>query len=457
MSSPWLILRQAREALRAGQPDEAYRLCYPLAAAGYRKAIRLSRDIARLYAERGDRHLRADRPDIAWQELRAAEAINPADRAAVRLRETLTRLGLAECRAALEVGFPERAIEVVAALRDRGVESAELDGLSAATVDWLEAVNQANRGDFTAAIGTAARVEAKLDRITAAGVMDFRLELGERYGQFQEARVRLRAAADGHRWEDAARLADDVLAVAPSHEETRRFRAKAWDTLADSEAVVELEPAAEDEPTAAPEPEDGRPLPKRFRLWVDGVGGYLVCLTPRVTFGQASADGPVDVPLYADVSRLHAELTRDAEGYVLQSARDVQVNGQPVKKVMLTSGDRITLGATCQFVFRKPIPISPTAKLELVSGHRLPQAVDGVLLMAESLVMGHEGKAHVVLPDEVPGPVSLYRSKDGLGVRFDGTFTVDGKPCQGRSPLPLPAVVASETFSFAVEPVGLRT
>jgi hypothetical protein len=50
----------------------------------------------------------------------------------------------------------------------------------------------------------------------------------------------------------------------------------------------------------------------------------------------------------------------------------------------------------------------------------------------------------------------LYRSKDGLGVRFDGAFTVDGRPCQGRSPLPLPAVVTSEAFTFAVEPVGPR-
>src|SRR5262249_58334744 len=45
-------------------------------------------------------------------------------------------------------------------------------------------------------------------------------------------------------------------------------------------------------------------LPKRFLLWVDGVGGYLVCLSNRVTFGQATGDAPVDVPLFADVSRL---------------------------------------------------------------------------------------------------------------------------------------------------------
>jgi hypothetical protein len=455
MSSPWLTLRQAREALRAGQPDEARRLCLPLAEAGYRRAIRLSRDIARVYADRGDRHLRADQPHAAWRELLAAEAVNASDRNVVRLRQTLTRLGLAECRAALEAGHPDRAVGVVAELRDRGAESSELDTLSTTTVEWLEAAGQADRGDFPEAKGTANRLADRLDPATAAGVARFLADLDRRHKQFQEARVRLRAAADGRRWEDAVRWADEVVAVAPNHAEARRFRAKAWDTVADADGFVPLELAAE---TAADPPaDDGRPLPKRFRLWVDGVGGYLVCLSPRVTLGQATTDGPVDVPLFADVSRLHAELTRDAEGYVLESAREVQVNGRPVKRMTLSNGDRITLGSTCQFVFRKPVPVSPTAKLELVSGHRLPQAVDGVLLMAEALVMGREGKAHVVLPDEVPAAVSLYRAKDGLGVRFDGAFTVDGRPCKGRSPLPVPSVVSADSFSFAVEPVGLRT
>src|SRR5262249_55615739 len=68
--------------------------------------------------------------------------------------------------------------------------------------------------------------------------------------------------------------------------------------------------------------QSGNPaLPKRFLLWVDGVGGYLVCLSHRVTFGQATSDGPIDVPLFADVSRLHAEITRDGEGYVVESGK----------------------------------------------------------------------------------------------------------------------------------------
>src|SRR5439155_12101408 len=102
----------------------------------------------------------------------------------------------------------------------------------------------------------------------------------------------------------------------------------------------------------------GAPLPKRFLLWVDGVGGYLVCLSSRVTFGQATAEGPVDVPLFAEVSRTHAEVTRDGEGYVIESSRGIRVNGTETKRSVLSAGDRVTLGSSCQFLFHKPVPVS---------------------------------------------------------------------------------------------------
>ena len=115
--SPWLTLRQAREALRAGRPDEAQRLLDPLVAEGYRKAVRLLREVARAHLARGEKHLRADNADAAWADLLAAEALNTGESAAIQLRQTLTRLGLAVCRAALEAGNPVHVVETAARLR----------------------------------------------------------------------------------------------------------------------------------------------------------------------------------------------------------------------------------------------------------------------------------------------------------------------------------------------------
>jgi hypothetical protein len=221
-------------------------------------------------------------------------------------------------------------------------------------------------------------------------------------------------------------------------------------------------------PPASPTGSDRTSLPKRFLLWVDGVGAYLVCTGSRITFGQAALEGgPVDVPLFADVSRVHAELTRDGEGYLLEAGkaapvggqeviRTVMVNGQEVARSVLAPGDRVTLGSTCQFLFQQPVPVSATVRLDLTSGHRLNHPVDGVLLMANELILGPGPDSHVLIRDAAER-VLIYRSKEGLGVRYTGReFRVNDEPCSGTAPLLFPASISVEAFSFAVEPVGPR-
>jgi hypothetical protein len=194
---------------------------------------------------------------------------------------------------------------------------------------------------------------------------------------------------------------------------------------------------------------------RRFLLWIDGAGGYLVCLGSRITLGQAAPDAYVDVPLFADVSRTHAALTRDSEGYLLEAVRAVQVNGQPTEKALLQPGDRITLGSCCQFQFRQPVPVSATARLDLVSGHRLPLTVDGVILMADTLVLGPGSQAHVTIPD-LQQVVILFRQKGGLGVRCDGNLIVDGQTCRERAVLGPASQVRGDDFAFAVETLGAK-
>ena len=120
--------------------------------------------------------------------------------------------------------------------------------------------------------------------------------------------------------------------------------------------------------------------------------------------------------MLADVSRLHASLTRDTEGYLLEAIKPVRINGRSVDRALLRTADRVTLGKSCQFEFRQPAPVSASARIELTSGHRLPLAVSGVLLMADTLLLGPGSQVHVTLPD-AKHAVVLFRSKDGLNVR----------------------------------------
>jgi FHA domain len=195
----------------------------------------------------------------------------------------------------------------------------------------------------------------------------------------------------------------------------------------------------------------------RFLLWVDGVGGYLVCMDDRIVLGRAGPDSHADIPLMGDLSRNHATLVRNGEGYLLQAHQASFVNGKPVaEQVVLRDGDVIRLGSTVELEFRQPSPVSATARLAIVSRHRLPLAVDGVLLMAETCIVGGAGagQAHIPAP-AIEHPVVLYRQAGTLGCRAPGAFDVDGKTCAARAPLSLHSSVLGDGFSFSLEP--LRT
>ena len=486
--SPWLALRQAQEAVANHRPEDAHKLIEPLIAEGYRKAWRLAREVVREYAARAIKLLDQHNPDAAWRDLLAAEALNTGEKVVADLRQTLARLGLVQSRAALEAGHPLETVTVVGKLRERGVRHPDLSLLEEVAQDWGLASELADRGEFLRSIAELDKLRPKLP-CPPSGFDRFRQSLEERHGSFRTAVGKLYDAAESRLWREALNAAEEVLAVAPEHREAKAIRGKAW--LAVAPATADYYDSREKErddkghlvtrtgyaagpstplyPTMDSRAGSGHGsviapvtsssssfLGRRFLLWVDGVGGYLVCLSNRVTFGQATGDGPVDVPLFADVSRLHAEITRDGEGYVVESGKAVLVNGTESHRSVLSTGDLVTLGATCQFSFHKPVAASSTVRLELTSGHRLPVAVDGVLLMGNELMLGPGPNAHVILPD-APAAVLIYRSKDGLGVRVPtGSFRVDDRQYSDRAPLPLPSVVTAEAFTFAVEPVTTR-
>src|SRR5260370_17787555 len=175
----------------------------------------------------------------------------------------------------------------------------------------------------------------------------------------------------------------------------------------------------------------------------------------RITLGQATPDAYVDVPLYADVSRHHATLTRDGEGYLLEAVRPVQVNGKAIDRALLRANDRMTLGTSCQLQFRQPVAVSTSGRLDIVSGHRLPLALDAVLLMADTLILGPGTQSHVILPD-LKQPVIFYPHKAGLGVRHAGNLVLDGRKVQERAVLGPAATITGDDFALAIETVGNR-
>ena len=454
MSEPaWIIKWRAREALKNGQPEEAHRLLEGLMASGNRRAFALRADVVRGYADRAERSLARDDADAAWNDLARVEKLADGEGRVVQLRETLTQLGLAEVRAALEAGNALQALKAVGRMKERSAKSAEIPPLKEAAQDWILAEENANRGDFPLARSAVEHIRPRLERQTA-GLDRFEQDVIRREDRFRSAWSELQEAAAAKDWRNMLRQADAVLAVAPQHKEAQETRNRAWQVVQPETVDYRAEtlmPAV----SSVDSIESARDaaLMKRFFLWIDGVGAWLVCLSPRIAIGQASPEsGPVDVPLLADVSRIHATLTRDEESYLLESNRDLQVNGKPVSKIVLRSGDRIAI-SSCTMMFEQPVPECLTAKLTIDGGRRLPMAVDGVLLMADMLVLGPGEKVHIRMP-ELDQPLYLFRQKDRLGMRWHDEFVVDGQKCKDRALLPMQGSVIADAFSFAIEPIS---
>jgi hypothetical protein len=157
-----------------------------------------------------------------------------------------------------------------------------------------------------------------------------------------------------------------------------------------------------------------------------------------------------------DLARNHATLVRDGDGYLLRAHQPTFVNNRSVETTTLRDGDVIRLGPTVELEFRQPSPVSATARLAIVSRHRLPLAVDGVLLMAETCIIGRSAQAHIPAPG-LAEPVVLYRQGPAIWCRASGGFEVDGRACAARAPLTLQSSILGDGFSFSLEALGTKS
>ncbi len=456
----WLLYRRGLEAIQNGQLQEAEESLALLTQRGDRRASKLRERLVSAYLQSAEKHHYHDDDEGAWADLLKAEAHAPHGVEVLQMRDRLVNLGLAQLRALLEHALPGQACEVLSQLQARSVRHPDLPVLHEIARDWLLAQDMAERGDFALAIQTLKGVHARLNgqACNPTGLQDALTRLTATHLNYEEVRARVQDAVAQRDWRQVMHQAEAGIVLAPRNPEFHQLRGRAWEAMAyPGQQTITHAPSLSMVPPASVNGSVTESGVRRFLLWVDGVGGFLVCLAPRISLGQAGLERSVDVPIYADLSRFHACLIRDPEGYLLEGPRHILVNGMPVEgRQWLSVQDRITLGRSCQFIFQCPVPISTTALLQLVSGHRMPLGVDGVLLMAENVILGPGQGSHVAIPS-LSQPIILTRAaSDQLRVSFPGRYCMDGQTVEGQQPLSLGTNVWDDHFSFAVEPIDER-
>jgi hypothetical protein len=449
MLHSWLMLRQVRAALKAGRLEDAWHL---LRSPGLKRTDQAKEYLLEAgigFLGRAKKLARENKLSAALKDLGRAREAGVEQSTIDMVKSEMMDQSLVSVREALESSKPGQALNVIESLRQQGVPAAQLGPLEETARAWIAAKEEAQRGEFGRAVATLEQVAFR----PFAAMVDQHSQWQRDKQAFQQKCDALHDAVGRQAWRQAVKLADELLALAPEHAEVRKARSKAWRAL-EPPTLPHHPPQRSAEPEASSPSEEE--APRRLLCWVDGVGGYLLCLTPRVSLGRATGDATVDIPLFADVSRLHAYLNRDSEGgYVLEAVRPVQVNGKPVQKALLKDGDELTLGSACKLKFRQPLAVSGTARLDLISRHRLPLSVDAVLLMADACLLGDNADTHVTVPG-LKRPLALVRHHEGIAAQCAGPFEVDGQPCKGRAPLTPRSTVQMDEARVSLEPVGPR-
>ncbi len=224
---------------------------------------------------------------------------------------------------------------------------------------------------------------------------------------------------------------------------------------------------------AATKPQaETRPAPRsndrgQWLLWIDGVGCWLLCTKERLTIGgpsTSSGEDAAQVKLLADLSRLHAAIDRDGESYWLTANGPATVAEERVtERRLLHDQEIIGLGqaGAVQLIFRRPNPLSLSARLEFASSHRPVRRIDGIVLMEQTCLIGPTSDCHIVCP-EWEQTVILFRrdgklwckaGRDSAGsvAAENGQIFVNGCQVAGDAAVRDGSVVTGHELRFRVE------
>jgi hypothetical protein len=398
----------------------------------------------------------------AWQDLNQAERLLDVAQFSspphlVRQRQLLLELAIESAEQHLMAGRPVQAQRIVADLKRQRILDSRADQIESLAQRIHLADVAAGQGRWSAAQQTLDRIIAQ--RPDLAWVQARRQALVQQSATAGGLAHKLRSAIQASQWTAARQVSAQLLDIAPHCQ-----------VAADA-----LRRSCERQQTpAAPHPEqysglsDTSPgklsdtdvnlsrnaeqrLMNRAMLWVDGVGGYLLCLDPQVTIGRALPDAGVDIPILGDLHRRHLRIARSGNDFLATNLAATTCDGRPLAdRHLLKHGQQLSLGSAVVVKLTVPHRYSATARLDLVSRHRTQPWSDAVILVADTIILGPGSTSHIVVP-HLDQEVVLCRRENGWTIRSSGNIEVDGEVRRNQAELASRGRIVGDGFSMTLE------
>jgi hypothetical protein len=477
-------LREARVAYRDGRYDDATEMLSDETLRQFLPAKQLAQEVAGKILKRASDRFALGDSAAGWRDMNTADRLGGEPDAITVLRQNYQDHSLHDIRHCLALGQPETAIRRLEKLHKRGLSTDRTRDLQQIASAMQQAQQSTARGHFSeasAAFSSAIRVtqlqqpepgtmdevaaylESERDRVQAAS------------GDCQRLNSEMHTALAAENWGGVLTVADALLALAPQHVAAAQARRRAWKAVGMDVTQLHVRRPGRGpvslamnnsigrrgrpstRPTSRSSEVDtvlGNEKPQRALMWVDAVGGFLVCLDDTITIGQPSSGDTVTLPILADLSRRHAVVRRESGAYILEPLQRTRVDGREITTPFVLSDNQlIQLGDNVRIRFAKPHALSATARLTIESHHKTQPTADAVLLMADSCVLGPNRHCHVQCRNW-PRDIIVYRQNNQVFCRADEPLNVDGVLASGKTEIHSGARVEGDDFSFAWEPLA---
>lgn len=155
-------------------------------------------------------------------------------------------------------------------------------------------------------------------------------------------------------------------------------------------------------------PNDSPPA-TRWRLWIDGCGGFLLLTGESWSVGGLSQEDLADVCVRADWPRRAGTIHRRGSDYFWKGSRATD------QRELISANRPLPIDGSATVTMTQPSPLSSSATLQLKPPHRFNEHVDGVVLVDETLLVGPQSDCHVRCHEATDRVVLNRRGERWLG------------------------------------------
>jgi hypothetical protein len=411
---------------------------------------------------------------FAWRDLStASDLAGPQDADLIsRQKNQLVELTIESADTMLFNGKITHAVQLVSQLGSRKIMDWRADRICDISRCLQTADELAATGKFQDSI---AQLERAKNLQPDLPFLESRLAVGrQRKIQLNELTQELQSSALKCQWSDVSKCCRKILTIAPKHpialdaqrhcvmrmkrKTSAGIRAtsvpdKARISSSNSFFQLDKQQGQTESDLACQNTNQAVTKTNTFLLWVDGVGGYLVCTDRVNTLGQSVPQANISIPIQGDLRRRHARLETIGGQHLIQPLGPVTVGGKPVTSpAEIKHKQTIALEGGVKLRYTQSHPLSKTARLDIVSRHRTCPWSDAILLASQSIILGPNPANHVCCPTW-QFDLILFEREGKWFCRTKEAFEIDEPPVEKEGEIRFNSRIVGEDYSLTLEPI----